>query len=159
MKLCASLGLGGYRHASWVALGYSPTIGVLHSGDRARVGSVGTTWVRFSRTGACRRARDWCTWCPGSRRTAMPDGRSHVGRVVASVDRSQRRGTAYSRMRVCVPRGTAEHLGSMWFDLQLATARVAGGTRVTASRQVPDIVAGPQAVRWHRRGSVVPLPV
>ena len=125
-------GLGDYRHASWDAIGYSPTVGMLHSGDQERVGSVGTTWGRSLRTGAHRRARDWCTQCPGSRRTAMPDGRSHVGRVVAGVARSQRRGTAYSCMRVCVSRGTAEYLGSTWLGLCPATARVAGGTRVTA---------------------------
>ena len=102
------------------------------SGDQARVGSVGTTWGWSSRTGVRKRARDWCTRCPGSCRTAMPDGRSHVGRVVAGIARSQRRGTAYSRMSVCVPRGTAERLGSTRLGLRPATARVAGGTRVTA---------------------------
>ena len=35
-------------------------------------------------------------------------------------------------MSVCVPRGTAEHLGSTRLGLHLATARVAGGTWVTA---------------------------
>ena len=55
-----------------------------------------------------------------------------MGRVIAGVARSQRRGTAYSRMRVCVPRGTTEHLGSTRLGLRPATARVAGGTRVTA---------------------------
>ena len=130
--LACTPGLGGYRHAGWAALGYSPTVGVLHSGDRARVGSVGTMWGRSLRTGARRRARDWYMRCPGSHRTAMPDGRSRVGRVVARAGRCRRRGTAYSRMRVYVPCGTAEHLGSTLLGLRLATARVAGGTRVTA---------------------------
>ena len=55
-----------------------------------------------------------------------------MGHVVAGAGKPRRRGTAYSRRRVCVPRGTAEHLGSTRFVLHRATARVAGGTRVIA---------------------------
>ena len=46
-------------------------------------GPYGLVPVGGPGTGTRRRARDWCTRCPRSHRTATPDGRSHVGRVVA----------------------------------------------------------------------------
>ena len=78
---------------------------------------------------------------------------------MAGAGKHQHRKTGGSHMRVGVPRGTAEHPDNIRSVLQWATARAAGRIPVIAGRRVLVIVAGPQAVRWHGRGPVVPLPV